>query len=44
VHEALARARGQLRRSLEARLGDAASLALQFGATRCDRIVARLND
>jgi RNA polymerase sigma-70 factor (ECF subfamily) len=40
VKTRLHRARGHLRQSLEARLGDAASLAFQFGAARCDRIVA----
>lgn len=40
VKTRLHRARGRLRSSLEARLGDAARVSFQFGAARCDRTVA----
>jgi RNA polymerase sigma-70 factor (ECF subfamily) len=42
VKTRLHRARGLLRRSLYARLGDAAPATFQFGFARCDRIVARV--
>jgi RNA polymerase sigma-70 factor (ECF subfamily) len=40
VKTRLHRARGMLRRSLYARLGDSAAATFQFGFARCDRVVA----
>src|SRR5262249_27745066 len=40
VKTRLHRARGLLRRSLYARLGESASATFQFGFARCDRVVA----
>jgi RNA polymerase sigma-70 factor (ECF subfamily) len=40
VKTRLHRARGLLRRSLEARLRDDATAVFQFGFSRCDRVVA----
>ena len=39
VKTRLHRARGLLRRSLEARLRDGSAAAFQFGSSRCDRVV-----
>jgi RNA polymerase sigma-70 factor (ECF subfamily) len=40
VKTRLHRARAMIRRSVTARLGDAATSAFQFHAPRCDRVVA----
>ena len=42
VKTRLHRARGVLRRSLLARIGEAATEAFHFGAARCDRVVAQV--